>query len=115
MKQLQNTKKGTQDLLALSKVQYKQLTGLEWEGVEIIREPSLEFSLSHCRTPLSLEPLLSKFSGILALNPKVDGQLTSCLECWCESVSLTVKTTLLLLHHNRRAPTMGPTSQLAPL
>ena len=44
LKQLQNTKKGTQDLLALSKVQYKQLTGLEWEGVEIIREPSLEFS-----------------------------------------------------------------------
>ena len=44
LKQLQNSKRGMEERLALSKIQYKQLTGLEWEGVENIREVALEFS-----------------------------------------------------------------------
>jgi len=44
LKQLQNSRRGMEERLALSKIQYKQLTGLEWEGVGNIREVALEFS-----------------------------------------------------------------------
>ncbi len=44
LKKLQTAKRGVEERLALAKIQYKQLTGLEWEGVENIREVSLEFT-----------------------------------------------------------------------